>query len=126
MQQSGELRGDITSLKDQLAQRAYRIASLKHSLLHTMAQLKSRSPSPGPAFSLASLHFPSLPSPSQQPSTRLSPSPQLPSLHSPSRLPSSHRSPSPSPRHSPVLPSRPASSSHQAATVGHRSIREAS
>ncbi|CAI7925321.1 unnamed protein product [Closterium sp. NIES-54] len=110
----------------QLAQRAYRIASLKHSLLHTMAQLKSRSPSPGPAFSLASLHFPSLPSPSQQPSTRLSPSPQLPSLHSPSRLPSSHRSPSPSPRHSPVLPSRPASSSHQAATVGHRSIREAS
>ncbi|CAI5968218.1 unnamed protein product [Closterium sp. NIES-65] len=58
----------------QLAQRANRIASLKHSLLHTMAQLKSHSPSPRPAFSLPSLHFPS---PSQQPSTRLSPSPWL-------------------------------------------------
>ncbi|CAI6009571.1 unnamed protein product [Closterium sp. NIES-65] len=95
----------------QLAQRANRIAALKHSLLHTMAQLKSRSPSPGPAFSLASLHFPSLPLPSQQPSSRPSPSPQLPSLHSPSRLPSALRLHSPSPRHSPVLPFRPASHS---------------
>ncbi|CAI5968220.1 unnamed protein product [Closterium sp. NIES-65] len=96
----------------QLAQRASRIASLKHSLLHTMAQLKSRSPSPGPAFSLASLHFPSLPLPSQQPSSRPSPSPQLPSLHSPSRLPpSALHLHSPSPRHSPVLPFRPASHS---------------
>ncbi|CAI5982554.1 unnamed protein product [Closterium sp. NIES-64] len=55
MQQSGELRGDITSLKDQLVQRANRIASPKQSLLHTMAQLKSRSPSP----CLACLIFPS-------------------------------------------------------------------
>ncbi|GJP54797.1 hypothetical protein CLOM_g13838 [Closterium sp. NIES-68] len=116
MGQSGELRGDITSLKEQLAQRADRISTLKRSLLDTMAQLKSRSPSPGPAFSLPSLHFPSLHSHSPH-----SHSLQAQSLHSRPILPPSLRLHSPSPTHSPSLPSRPTSRSSPSPPI-HRTV----
>ncbi|CAI5460554.1 unnamed protein product [Closterium sp. Yama58-4] len=103
MQQSGELQGDISYLaylyspmpllapSMQLAQRASRIASLKQSLLHTMAQLNSRSPSPNP-------YSPSLPL--MQRASRIASLKQS-LLHTMAQLNS--RSPSPNP-YSPSLP----------------------